>query len=73
MLLAQAGWMGGYSIVQIAIGIIMLLLVVGIIWALIKYYQIPVPAIVWQIIGFGLLAILAIVVILIVASFARQG
>ena len=72
MMWAQV-FFGGYSIAQVGIAVILLLLVIGIIWALVKHYEIPVPPVVWQIIGFGLLAILAILVIVIVARVAGSA
>lgn len=66
MIVAQA--IGGYSLVQIAIFIVVILAVCGIVYAAAQYFGIPVPPILVKIVGIVVVAALAILAIRFVAS-----
>ena len=59
---------GGYSLVQIAIFVVLLIVMIGIVMIVVKQAGIPIPQYVWSIIGLVILAIVAIVAIKFVAS-----
>lgn len=59
---------GGYSLVQIAIFIVLLIVVVGIVLIVARTAGIAIPQWVWQIVGLVVLAIVAIVAIKFVAG-----
>ena len=55
--------LAGYSFGQLIIALIVICAILGVVFCLIRYFQIPVPQVVWQILGIVLVAALGIVAI----------
>lgn len=59
---------GGYSMTQLAIFVVVVLVLLGIVVIVTRVAGVPIPSWVWQIVGLCLLAVVAIVAIRFVAS-----
>ena len=59
---------GGYSLAQIAVFVILAIVVIGIVMIVAKHTGIPIPSWVWQIVGLVILAVVAIAAIRFVMS-----
>ena len=67
-LILAAATLGGMSIVEIGITIVIIAAVIAIVFAALKAYEIPVPAWLWQILTIVLVAVVAILALKFVAS-----
>ncbi len=63
-----AGELGGYSLIQLAIAIVVIIGVCAIVWVVVKYSGVPIPQWFMTILGILALVIVAIVAIKIIAS-----
>jgi hypothetical protein len=58
----------GYSLVSLAIGLVVVLAVVALVWVFIRQSGIPIPSWLTQVIGIVILAVVVIIAIKIVAG-----
>lgn len=67
-MLASLLAVGGYSLAQIAIFVVVAVVLLGIVIIVTRVAGVPIPPWVWQIVGLCLIAVVAIVAIKFVAS-----
>jgi hypothetical protein len=67
-LFAQAAPLGGYSLVQLAVAVVVVAAVIGLVYVALRQFQVPIPQWVVQVFWIVVVAIVAVAAIKVVAS-----